>query len=283
MIFFVILSLLLILLDYHHYLSAVRRFLTDIVAPVQYIVDAPIQWFNNISTNFATRNQLQKENTNLRNQQILLQAKLQRFTALESENRQLSQLLAATEHLKKQHFQLARLLLVNANPSLNEVIVDKGQAAGIKIGQPVLDANGVMGQVIDVNLFSSRVLLLTDFRSAIPVQDVRSDARGILVGRGRFAKLLLKDTPSTVDVKVNDLLVTSGLGGRYPAGYPVGVVSLVNSNVAAQFASIQVDPSAQLNRNRPVLLISPVNSSTGTKSAKINAAKSKSMSPAAKK
>ena len=85
---------------------------------------------------------------------------------------------------------------------------------------------------------------------------MRSDARGILVGRGRLAKLLLKDIPGTVDIKVNDLLVTSGLGGRYPAGYPVGVVSVVNTNVATQFASIQVDPSAQLNRNRPVLLIS---------------------------
>jgi rod shape-determining protein MreC len=103
------------------------------------------------------------------------------------------------------------------------------------------------------------VLLLTDFRSAIPVQDVRSDARGILVGRGRLAKLILKDIPSTVDIKVNDLLVTSGLGGRYPAGYPVGVVSVLNTNVATQFASIEVDPSAQLNRNRPVLLIGSVN------------------------
>jgi rod shape-determining protein MreC len=103
------------------------------------------------------------------------------------------------------------------------------------------------------------VLLLTDFRSAIPVQDVRSDARGILVGRGRLAKLLLKNIPSTVDIKVNDLLVTSGLGGRYPAGYPVGVVSVLNTNVVTQFASVEVDPSAQLNRNRPILLIWPAN------------------------
>ena len=266
--FFIILSLLLILLDYHHYLSSVRRLLNNVVAPLQYMVDAPIQVFHNVANSFVTRKQLQAENTALRTQHVLLQAKLQRFAALESENRQLNQLLAATEHLKKQRFQLARLLLVNADPLLNEVILDKGQSTGVKIGQPVLDANGVMGQVISVDLFSSRVLLLTDFRSAIPVQDVRSDARGILVGRGRLAKLLLKDIPSTIDIKVNDLLVTSGLGGRYPAGYPVGVVSLINTNVAAQFASIQVDPSAQLNRNRPVLLIWPVNLPAGTGSAK---------------
>ncbi|MGB8285900.1 MAG: rod shape-determining protein MreC [Candidatus Aquirickettsiella gammari] len=257
--FFVILSLVLILLDYHHYLSSVRRFLNNAVAPLQYVIDAPIQLFHQVSNNLVTRKKIQSENAVLRTQQVLLQAKLQRFAALESENRELSQLLAATEHLKKQRFQLARLLLVNADPLLNEVILDKGQSDDVKVGQPVLDANGVMGQVISVNLLSSRVLLLTDFRSAIPVQDVRSDARGILVGRGRLAKLLLKDIPSTVDIKVNDLLVTSGLGGRYPAGYPVGVVSVLNTNVATQFASVEVDPSAQLNRNRPVLLIWPAN------------------------
>ncbi len=236
-----------------------RRFLNNVVAPLQYVIDAPIQLFHQVSNNMVTRKKIQSENAMLRTQQVLLQAKLQRFAALESENRQLSQLLAATEHLKKKRFQLARLLLVNADPLLNEVILDKGQSDGVKVGQPVLDANGVMGQVISVNLLSSRVLLLTDFRSAIPVQDVRSDARGILVGRGRLAKLLLKDIPSTVDIKVNDLLVTSGLGGRYPAGYPVGVVSVLNTNVVTQFASVEVDPSAQLNRNRPVLLIWPAN------------------------
>lgn len=230
--------------------------------PLQYMVDAPVQLFHNIRGNFVTRQKLQSENAALSTQQVLLQAQLQRYAALESENRQLNQLLAATEHLKKQHFRLARLLLVNADPLLNEVIVDKGQSDGVKIGQPVLDANGVMGQVISIDFLSSRVLLLTDFRSAIPVQDVRSDARGILVGRGRLAKLLLKDTPGTVDIKVNDLLVTSGLGGRYPAGYPIGVVSAVNTNVATQFASIQVDPSAQLTRNRPVLLISAADTPT---------------------
>lgn len=238
------------------------------VAPLQYMVDAPVQLFHNIRSNFVTRQKLQAENAALKSQQVLLQAKLQRYAALESENRQLNQLLAATEHLKKQHFCLARLLLVNADPLLNEVIVDKGQSNGVKVGQPVLDANGVMGQVVSVDFLNSRVLLLTDFRSAIPVQDVRSDARGILVGRGRLAKLLLKDTPGTVDIKVNDLLVTSGLGGRYPAGYPVGIVSAVNTNVAAQFASIQVDPSAQLNRNRPVLLISSADTTLPDKNLK---------------
>ena len=253
--FFIVLSALLIVLDYHHYLPSLRQVLNNAVAPLQYAIDAPIRLVNNLSERFVARKKLEADNTRLYSQELLLQAKLQRFDALESENRQLSQLLSAAEHLKKQRLELARLLLVNADPLLNEVILDKGQSNGVYVGQPVIDADGIMGQVISVDLFTSRVLLLTDFRSAIPVQDVRSDARGILVGRGRLAKLLLKDTPGTVDIKVNDLLVTSGLGGHYPPGYPVGLVSSINTNVATQFASIQVDPSAQLNRNRPVLLI----------------------------
>lgn len=263
--------MLLILLDYHHYLPSFRRVLNNVVAPLQYMVDAPVRFFHTISSNFVSRQKIQTDNTILRTQQVLLQAQLQRFAALESENRQLNQLLAATEHLKKQHYRLARLLLVNADPLLNEVIIDKGERDGIHVGQPVLDANGVMGQVISVDFLNSRVLLLTDFRSAIPVQDVRSDARGILVGRGRLAKLLLKDIPSTMDIKVNDLLVTSGLGGCYPPGYPVGVVSVVNTNVTTQFASIQVDPSAQLNRNRPVLLISSTNGPSSSSEVKSKA------------
>ncbi len=255
--FFIILSVLLIILDYHHYLSSLRYVLNNAVAPLQYVVDTPLRLINNVSQTLITRKKLLADNIRLRLQQGLLQAKLQRFDALQGENRQLNQLLAASEHLKKQRLELARLLLVNADPLLNEVILDKGQSNGVYTGQPVIDADGVMGQVISVDLLTSRVLLLTDFRSAIPVQDVRSDTRGILVGRGRLAKLLLKDIPSTVDIKVNDLLVTSGLGGHYPPGYPVGIVSVVNTNVATQFVSIQVDPSAQLSRNRPVLLIWP--------------------------
>jgi rod shape-determining protein MreC len=253
--FFIILSMLLIVLDYHHYLPSLRCVLNNALAPLQYVVDAPVRLVNNLTQRFVTRKQLYADNTRLVSEQLLLQTKLQRFDALESENRQLSQLLSASEHLKKQRLELARLLLVNADPLLNEVILDKGKSDGVYVGQPVIDADGIMGQVISVDLLTSRVLLLTDFRSAIPVQDVRSDARGILVGRGRLSKLLLKDTPGTVDVKVNDLLVTSGLGGHYPPGYPVGLVSSINTNVSTQFASIQVDPSAQLNRNRPVLLI----------------------------
>jgi rod shape-determining protein MreC len=255
LVFFIVLSLLLIVLDYHHYLPSLRRLLNNTAAPLEYAIDAPFRLLHGLTRAFVTRKALQWDNTRLQVQQLLLEAKLQRFDALESENRQLNQLLHASTHLKKQRIKLAHLLYVNADPQVNEVILDKGQSDGVYIGQAVADADGIMGQVISVNSWTSRVLLLTDFRSAIPVRDVRSDARGILIGRGRLAKLILKDIPGTIDVKVNDLLVTSGLGGHYPPGYPVGLVSVVHANVASQFSSIQVDPSAQLHLTRPVLLI----------------------------
>jgi rod shape-determining protein MreC len=265
-----VLSLFLIFLDYRHYLPTLRRTLNDFVAPLQYFVDKPIAWADDLKNDLATQAMLRTENARLATHQLLLEAKLQQFAALESENHQLNQLLASSSSLKKQHLQVARLLSVNADPLLNEVILDKGQADSVCVGQPVIDADGVLGQVISVDKWTSRILLLTDFRSAIPVQDVRSEVRGILVGHGRLAKLILKDIPGTLDIRVNDLLVTSGLGGHYPPGYPVGVVSSVNSNVAAPFALIEVDPSAQLNRNRPVLLIQmqeaqTASSSTGSK------------------
>ena len=260
--FFIILSALLIALDYHHYLVAPRRALTTVLAPLQYAVDASARFFYRLNELFVVHEILRSENERLRTKQIFLEARLQQFNALEAENRQLSQLLTTTQHLKKHSFTLARLLLVNAAPMLNEVILDKGKLDGISLGQALIDVDGVMGQVISVDLLTSRVLLLTDTRSAIPVQDVRSDARGILVGQGRMAKLLLKDIPGTVDFQVNDLLVTSGLGGQYPPGYPVGIISKVDTNASTQFANIQVDASSKLNKNRPVLLIWPEKTKT---------------------
>lgn len=255
MIFFIALSALLITLDYHHYLPSLRRLLNNAVAPLQYAIDAPFRLVHELAQAVVTRKALQWENTRLQVQQLLFEAKLQRFDALENENKHLNQLLNVSTHLKKQRVKVAHLLYVNTDPQWNEVIVDKGQSDGAYVGQPVIDADGIMGQVISVDLLTSRVLLITDFRSAIPVQDVRSDARGILVGRGRWAKLLLKDIPGTIDVKVNDLLVSSGLGGHYPPGYPVGLVTAVYADAATQFSSIHVEPSAQLNLHRPILLV----------------------------
>lgn len=247
-------------LDYRlHYLVPVRNALIDLITPVQYFVNAPIKLIATANANLTSRQALLAENATLRAKQLLLQAELQKLIALESENTELRALLASSNRNKNDKVTVAQLLAVNTDPLISEVVLDKGEHEGVYVGQPVLDASGIMGQVSQIGSFTSRVLLLSDPRSAIPVQNVRNGVRGIVAGRGNLEKLLLTDIPVTIDIKVGDLLVSSGLGGHFPAGYPVGVVSRIRHDQSEQFAVIEVTPSAQLDRNKPVLLIWPTN------------------------
>ncbi len=238
-----------------HYLTPIRMGLNALVAPMQYLVDTPIKVVSSFSSNLATREALIAENTSLRGQQLLLQAKLQKLLSLESENNELRELLKSSPKVQNERIAVAQLLSVSTDPLASELVIDKGLHSQVYEGQPVVDATGILGQITLVSPFTSRVLLITDLRSAVPVQDTRNGVRGLIVGRGSLAKLALTDIPETVDVKVGDVLVSSGLGGRYPEGYPVGVVSLVQHNSGGQFTKIDVIPSAQIDRRRNVLLL----------------------------
>jgi len=238
-----------------HYLTPVRVGLDAFVAPLQYLVNTPIRNISTFSSSWTSRQSLLAENTTLRAQQLLLQAKLQKLMALESENSELRALLKSSPKLGNEHMAIAQLLAVSMDPLVSELILDKGLRDGVYEGQPVLDANGVMGQVIQTGPWTSRVMLVTDLRSAIPVQDSRNGVRGIVVGRGSLVNLALTNIPETVDVRAGDTLVTSGLGGHYPEGYPVGIVRSVQHNSGEQFTKIEVVPSAQLDRTRNVLLV----------------------------
>lgn len=240
-----------------HYLSPVRNVLTAVVAPVQYAISMPVKFINNLNADLSGRQKLLAENSALRAQQLLLQAQLQKLLALENENTQLRALLASAAHTRNQRVVVAQLLAVDTDPLISEVVLDKGQRDGIYVGQPVLDAFGIIGQVIQIGPLTSRVLLITDLRSAVPVQDTRSGVRGLVVGAGKLSDLSLTDIPNTVDVRVGDVLVTSGLGGRYPAGYPVGIIKAVRHNPSEQFTQIAVQSKAHLNRSQQVLLIWP--------------------------
>ncbi len=240
-----------------HYLTPIRTVLTAAVAPMQYMVDIPVKFTGRLNINLTSHETLLTENASLRANQLLLQAKLQRLVALETENKQLRALLKSSPAVENQRIAVAQLLAVSTDPVMSEVVLDKGKNDDVYVGQPVVDANGVMGQIIQVGLTTSRVLLITDLRSAVPVQDARDGVRGIVIGQGNLAPLALTDIPDTVDVQVGDLLISSGLGGHYPAGYPVGVVSKVQHDSGEQFTNITVRPNAQLSRNQQVLLIWP--------------------------
>lgn len=239
--------------DYFH---EMRSTISVAIAPVQYMVDKPVEFIRWIETSFSTQQGLLIENAQLRARQLLLYAKLQKVLALERENAQLRALLKSSEHIHDK-VTVAQLLAVDLAPYTQQIIIDKGQKDGVFIGQPVLDAYGVMGQVISVGPITSRVLLITDLRSAVPVQNNRNGNRAIAIGLGFDGNLELSNVPLTIDFKVGDYLTTSGLGGLYPPGYPVGYITSIKRWPGDRFALINVRPTAHVNQSRQVLLIWP--------------------------
>lgn len=252
-----ILSCVLMTLDHHSdYFHEIRSTISVGIAPIQYMVDKPVEFIRWIETSFSSQQGLLVENAQLRARQLLLYAKLQKVLALERENAQLRALLKSSEHIQDK-VTVAQLLAVDLAPYTQQIVIDKGQNDGVYIGQPVLDAYGVMGQVISVGPITSRVLLITDIRSAVPVQNNRNGNRAIAVGLGVDGHLDLANVPLTIDFKVGDYLITSGLGGLYPPGYPVGHIISIKRWPGDRFAAINVRPSAHVNQSRQVLLVWP--------------------------
>lgn len=236
--------------------SQVRAALSMPLAPLQYIVSWPIQFFDDIGGSLGSRDSLIKENLALKAEQLQLKVKVQRLQALELENNQLKALMSSSAQVQGKVL-VAQLLAVATEPFVNQVLLDKGSKDSVFIGQPVLDANGVMGQVIQVGPLTSRVLLINDAHSGVPVQVARNGIRAIAVGDAYTGQLRLMHVPQTADVRVGDMLITSGLGDHFPEGYPVGQVLKVVKDPGLQFAVITVDPAAHLDRSRGVLLVWP--------------------------
>ncbi|EKD72431.1 MAG: rod shape-determining protein MreC [uncultured bacterium] len=236
--------------------AEVRAALSMPIAPLQYLVSWPVQLIDNLSRVIDTRDQLVKENLALKTEQLLLKAQMQRLLAIESENNQLKALLRSSTEIQGKVL-VARLLAIDSDPFVNQVILDKGSHEGLFVGQPVLDANGVMGQIIQVGPLTSRVLLVNDPHSGVPVQVTRNGMRAIAVGDAYTGKLRLANVSQTADIKRGDVLITSGLGENYPEGYPLGQVSSIEKDPGLQFATILVEPSARLDRSRQVLLVWP--------------------------
>jgi rod shape-determining protein MreC len=234
--------------------SSVRALLSVPVAPLQFIVNLPAQWIGDIRTIINTHDNLVNENLSLKSDQLLLQSRLQRLIAIESENTYLKALMQSAQKVKTKTL-IAELLAVDSEPFMNRVVLDKGSRHGVYDGQPVLDATGVMGQVTQVTPFTSRVLLVNDPHSGVAVQDVRTGMRSVAVGDSYTGKLRLLYVSKTTDVQPGDMFMTSGLGDHYPEGYPVGKVISVTNNPSQQFKEVLLEPSARLESSRQVLLI----------------------------
>jgi rod shape-determining protein MreC len=251
----VVISLALMVVDHRqHHLETVRSVLSVVIYPLQFTADLPLSASRWISDTFSTRNRLQEENRELRKQNLLLRAQQQKLLALETENMRLRDLLDSSLKIGDRVL-IAELMAVDLDPYRQQVTIDKGSSSGVYQGQPVLDANAVMGQVMHVNRFTSTVLMITDARHALPVQINRNGLRTIAMGTGRINELELPHLPNNADIQVGDLLVTSGLGGRFPAGYPVAEVASVTREPGQPFAEVTARPSAHLDRTREALLV----------------------------
>lgn len=247
----------IVLMMYDHRSSQTEKLRSSMMtfaAPLQFSVSTPMEFLAWIKDNFLTHQQLTTENATLKSQLLLQEAQLQKIIALEKENKQLRALLRSTSTVNES-VKVAKILAISLEPFLAQVVLDKGKNYGVYIGEPVLDSTGVMGQVIQVGDLTSRVMLVSDSRSAVPIQDSRTGVRAIAVGRGPTELLTLINLPATSEIYVGDSLVTSGFGLNFPAGYPVGIVTKVGRIPGQYFASVEVKPSANLDKSRQVLLL----------------------------
>ncbi|MBL0586398.1 rod shape-determining protein MreC [Aeromonas caviae] len=234
--------------------SHVRVYLSSLVSPLQYIANAPGTLLDTMSTQVQTRADLIEQTKQQEQQLFTLRSRLLKMDQLEHENQRLRELLGSPVH-KESRKMVAELLSVDSDPFSHQVLINKGALDGVYNGQPVINDQGVVGQVLHVGSTTSRVLLITDSSHGIPVRVLRNDLRAIASGSGELDKLELRNLPRNTDVQVGDLLVTSGLGGRFPEGYPVATVTRSDYVEGKPFAQIEAKPLVALDRLRYLLLL----------------------------
>jgi len=254
--FFSILSVALLVADARfNYLQALRQGIAVAVYPLQRLSSLPGNFIVRIGEFFVAQSQLQRENEQLRRQELLDTAATQVVKSLESENQHLRQLLGLRERLARE-FIAGEILYSNRDPFTRRVVVDRGFQHGVKAGQAVVDEAGVVGQVTRVFAWVSEVTLVTDKEQAVPIQSVRSGLRGVTFGIGYDGTLELRFMPVNADIQNGDLLVTSGIDGTYPPGLPVAVVSNIERNAAYAFARITCTPTSAVTSFGQVLIVS---------------------------
>ena len=249
------LAITLIVLDAQaDWLARLRAQANLLVQPVWALAGLPGRIGIQVKDNAATHAQLVEENRQLRNQVLVANARLTRLQTAALDNAQLRELLNVAER-NGLDVQLAPILDIDLDPTRQRLVLDAGSREGVQVGQAVIDAGGLMGQVISTTPMHSTVLLLTDPDHAVPVTVARTGVRLIVYGRGD--RLELRDIPLSAGVQVGDEIVTSGLGGRFPAGFPVGTIAALRPDDTHAFLVGDLTPAAQLDRGRDVLLLRP--------------------------
>ena len=231
-----------------------RAVLDTLATPIYWIADIPSRMADWGSTQVQSRSELLEENERLVRENLVLQGRSHQMASLQAENVRLRALLNSTA-LLRDDVLVAELIGVSPDPARHQLVLNKGEGDGVFVGQPLIDADGLLGQVVEVGSGSARVLLVTDPTHSIPVQVNRNGVRAIAEGTGDLGALEVHHVSATTDIREGDLLVTSGLGGRFPVGYPVAEVTEIEHDPGQPFARIVATPSAALDRSRHVLLV----------------------------
>lgn len=252
----VVLALVLVVLDSQGgWLSRLRERANTLVQPVWALVGMPTQMAAGLGERMSSHARLREENDALRKQLLVANARLARLRAAALDNARLRERLGTVERLGLD-VQLVSILDVDLDPVRQRLVLAAGSRQGVHVGQAVIDAGGLVGQVVEVNPLQSVVLLLTDPDHAIPVTVARNGVRLIAYGRG--SRLELRDIPLSAEVQVGDEIVTSGLGGRFPAGFPVGRVTELRPDDSHAFLVGELEPAARLDRGQEVMLLRTV-------------------------
>ncbi|MCG7599009.1 rod shape-determining protein MreC [Halomonas sp. McH1-25] len=233
-----------------------RAHLSTLVAPVQWVVSLPSEGLTWGALVLSDQGELIEENRHLREQLLMLSHRVQRMASLTAENVRLRELLDAARR-SDMPYLTAELLSLDSDPFTYQMVIDRGRSDGVYAGQPVMDASGLIGQVTSVSAYTSRVLMLADASHAVPVKINRNGLRFIVQGSGRYDSLDVLHVPDTADIRQGDLLVTSGLAGRFPEGYPVARVVEVVHDPGEPFAQVRAEPVSQPERSRHFLLLFP--------------------------
>lgn len=255
LILFLVISIVAMMLDHRfNHLQQVRDLLFQALHPVRVVVNTPQAFSSWLSQNMATRNTLQDNFNTMYHENLLLRVKQQKLEALELENTRLRKLLSSSTDYNSRVL-IAELMAIDTDPYKRQITLDKGTRHGVYLGQPLVDANGIMGQIIQATRDASTALLISDPSHAVPVEVIRNGLRSVASGLGRSDRLELLYIPGSADIRVGDKVVTSGLGDRFPRDYPVALVTQVNHLPGQDFAQVFAEPIASLDHSREVLLL----------------------------
>ncbi len=264
LVLFSALSVVLMTMETHNEdVGRIRSFFNELLYPIHLMVDLPTSLIKDTREVISSRSSLIEENRKLREEQLVLHSQLQKFSLLEAENERLQHLLSSAKRVK-QRVLIAEMLAVDMDPYRHNIIIDKGSKHEVYVGQPIIDANGVMGQITQVSISSSIALLITDPSHSIPVRVVRNGLRSIAAGTGNPHTIRLEYIPGNGDIEIGDTLVSSGLGGRFPIDFPVATVTEIARPRGQPFATVYANPVAEIDRSHEILLVWQENNQTPT-------------------